>query len=86
MITSEPISSLTARANARATPERPGGRVREDDPSEDGDLGRPERTSRLLHLGVELVEHGLNGAHHEGQRDEEERQDDAVRENAIADP
>ena len=33
----------------------------------------PERRGGLLHVPVQLQQHGLHGAHHEGQRHEEQR-------------
>ena len=60
--------------------------VGDHDPPEDGELRGAERTRRLLHLRVELVEHGLDGPDDERQRHEEEREDIAVRENATSTP
>ena len=40
---------------------------------------RPERGGGLLHVRVELLEHRLHGAHHEGQPDEGERHHHAER-------
>ena len=47
--------------------------VREDDAPEDRERARAERRGRLLHLAVELEQHGLHGADDERQRHEEQR-------------
>jgi hypothetical protein len=39
----------------------------------------PEGLRRLLELALHVLEHGLHGAHHEGQPDEGERDEDAER-------
>ena len=48
--------------------------VREDDAPEDADRPRAEAGGRLLHLAVELEQHGLHGADDERQRHEEQRE------------
>ena len=76
MITSDPISP-TAFANASATPDRiPGRMFGKITPAERRELRRAERRRRLLHLLVELGEHGLHRADDERERDEHQRQDD----------
>ena len=51
--------------------------VREDDAAEDGEGPRAERGGGLLHVAVELDQDRLDGPHHEGQRDEQQRDHDA---------
>ena len=76
MITSEP-NSPTAFANASATPERiPGRMFGRTIRRKVVTLGRAERARRLLHLRVELLEHGLHRPDDERQRDEHQREDD----------
>ena len=76
MITSDP-NSPTAFANASATPERIPGRMFGKTTRRNVlRLGRAERARRLLHLAIELREHGLHGAHDERERDEHQREHD----------
>ena len=46
--------------------------AREHDAAEDGALAGAERAGGLLHLRVQLVQHRLNRAHDERERDEEQ--------------
>ena len=73
MITSDPISP-TARAKASATPERiPGRMFGRMTRRKTVDLRGAERPRGLLHLRVELEQHGLHRPHDERQRHEEQR-------------
>ena len=75
----EPYSP-TARASASAKPVRIAG-------ISDGSMTRntvwrrlaPRVADGLLELAVELLEHRLHGAHHKGEADEDQRDDDAGR-------
>ena len=76
MITSEP-NSPTAFANASATPDRiPGRMFGKTTRRNVVELGGAERAGRLLHLRVELLQHGLHRADDERQRDEQQREHD----------
>ncbi len=50
---------------------------RQDDPPQDRALVRAEGGRGFLHVPIELEQHRLDGADHERQRDEEERDQDA---------
>ena len=50
--------------------------VRQHDPAEGRERARAERGGGLLHLPVELEQHGLDGAHDERERHEEQREAD----------
>ena len=47
---------------------------------------RAERGGGLLDLAVDLLQHRLNGAHDEGQADEDQRDDDAERREGDLEP
>src|SRR6266480_1508575 len=64
------------REGERAAGEDGGREVRQDDAAEDRPGTGPERRRRLLHLLVELEQHGLHRAHDEGEGDEQEREHD----------
>ena len=68
-------NSPTARANASAAPlQDRRHEVGEDHADEDGPAVGAERERRLLHLAVELDQHGLHRADDERQRHEQQRQ------------
>ena len=76
MITSEP-NSPTAFANASATPERiPGRMFGRTTRRNVVALDAPSELRRLLHLGVELQQHGLHRPDDERQRHEQQREHD----------
>ena len=76
MITSDP-NSPTAFAKASATPERiPGRMFGRIDPTNVLARRCAERVRRLLELGIELLQHGLDRPHDERQRHEHQREDD----------
>ena len=86
MKTTEPYSP-SARAKASAKPvSQAGSEGGQDDAEERLAAAGAEAGRRLLHLGVEALEHGLQGAHHEGQADEDERDGDAERREGDLDP
>ena len=49
------------------------------DAAEHREAAGAERAGGLLHVAVELHEHGLHGAHHERQGDEQQREQQATR-------
>ena len=70
MKTTEPYSPR-ARAKASAKPVIQAGQKRGQDHAEEGlRPARAEARGRLLHLGVEALQHRLQGADHEGEPDE----------------
>ena len=82
----EPYSP-TPRANARAKPVRSAGdQRRQDHPHEGAHAAGAEGGGGLLDLAVDLVDHRLHGADHEGQADEDQRQPDAERGVGDLDP
>jgi hypothetical protein len=65
-----------ARERHRDAGEDAGEDARQDNPPEYRRLMRAERTRRFLHVRIELVQHGLNRAHDERQRHEEQHEAD----------
>ncbi|ABY37216.1 Hypothetical protein BSUIS_A0112 [Brucella suis ATCC 23445] len=71
------IFADTARKGERKAGNNGRLQARQKHPPDRLETGSAKRCRRLLHLAADFLDDRLHGAHHEGQSDEDERNDDA---------